>query len=259
MNNNSTELKDLKTYKAPILKKVESTTNINDMLDTFDYLNREMESSDFFMRMISMILSIEEDKQFDFDPEFNIKAKSYLPWNDDNYNNKSPFELYTHKNVPEWVNLKELSIYIINILDITTMRVKIRKYAPNVFHHLRKIDEISVTDCIASLDPIKNQKNIIDSFASGGRSANPIIFTHDKKFLLKTISKEEKNIFVKMLPEYHRRMRDTKSYLCRIYGVFRIKVGDKQDTHIIIMKNMNELPSDVYTYYNFRLKYLLSI
>jgi hypothetical protein len=130
------------------------------------------------------------------------------------------------------------------------MRVKVRKYAPKVFCHLIKIDGLSINELMASLDPEKNLKLIKESFASGGRSANPIIFTHDKKFLLKTISKLEKNIFVKMLQEYHRRMRDCSSYLCRIYGIYRIKISSKEDAHIIIMKNMNELPSDVIYYIN---------
>jgi hypothetical protein len=125
------------------------------------------------------------------------------------------------------------------------MRVTLRKYAPMVFSHIFKVDHLSIKQILASLDPEQNLKIIKDSFASGGRSSNPIIFTHDKKFLLKTITKEEKNIFIKMLPEYHRRMRDCKSYLCRIYGIFRIRVYNKQDAHIILMRNMNELPSQV--------------
>jgi len=129
------------------------------------------------------------------------------------------------------------------------MRTKIRKYAPAVFHHIRKIDELSIRDCLQSLDPDRNLKNINESFASGGRSANPIIFTHDKRFLLKTISKNEKNILIKLLPEYHRRMRDLKSYLCRIYGVFRIKLGDKEDVHILLMRNMCELSNDVFNFF----------
>jgi hypothetical protein len=125
------------------------------------------------------------------------------------------------------------------------MEVKVRKYAPAVFHHIRRIDGANMIELIKSLDPESNLKIIRESFASGGRSANPIIFTYDKKYLIKTISKHEKNTFIKMLPEYHRRMRDCKSYLCRIFGVFRIKLGGKEDTHLILMKNMNELSKDV--------------
>jgi hypothetical protein len=140
------------------------------------------------------------------------------------------------------------------------MKVRVRKYAPMVFHHIRKIDNISIGDCLESLDALKNLKNITESFASGGRSANPILFTHDKKFLLKTISKHEKTIFLTMLPEYHRRMRDSHSYLCRIYGIFRVKLEGKENTHIILMRNMNELPNEVKRkLLIFSLKYSFSI
>lgn len=125
------------------------------------------------------------------------------------------------------------------------MKAKTRKYAPAVFHHLRKIDDLSIRDLLFSLDPEKNLNMINKSFASGGRSANPIIFTHDRKFLLKTISKSEKNILLKLLPEFHRRMRDLNSYLCRIYGLYRIKLGDKADVHLLLMRNMCELSNDV--------------
>ncbi len=124
-------------------------------------------------------------------------------------------------------------------------KVYVRKYASIIFHHIRKMDGISVDDLISSLDPIQNLSIINKSFASGGKSSNPIIFTHDKKLLLKTVSKEEKDSLIKMLPEYHRRMRDCQSFLCRIYGVFRIKVGNKQQVHVLLMRNMNELPSIV--------------
>ena len=105
------------------------------------------------------------------------------------------------------------------IRDDFYFNVKIRKYSPKIFYVLRKIDGISTEDYLLSLSPKDNLKIIKESFASGGRSANPIIFTYDKKYLLKTISKSEKNVLLQMLPEYHRRMRDTKSLLCRIYGM----------------------------------------
>ena len=72
---------------------------------------------------------------------------------------------------------------------------------------------------------MKNFEKLADAFASGGRSANPILFTHDKKYLIKTISKKEKNVLLKMLPEYHSFMINEKSLLCRIYGAFRIQIG----------------------------------
>lgn len=135
--------------------------------------------------------------------------------------------------------------YIFKILEKNRIKVQVRKYAPLVFHHIRKIDNINIQEVLQSLDPEKNLDKIKESFASGGRSANPILFTHDKRYLIKTISKEEKNIFIKLLPEFHRRMRDSKTLMCRIYGMFRVKVGDKEIAHVILMRNMGELPNDV--------------
>ena len=64
-----------------------------------------------------------------------------------------------------------------------------------VFHHIRTVDSVSVKEMIDSLHPVKNITKIHESIASGGRSQNPIIFTWDKKFLIKTIDKDEKNLF----------------------------------------------------------------
>lgn len=104
------------------------------------------------------------------------------------------------------------------------MKVNIRKYAPLIFHHIMKSDNITINEMITSLDPILNFNQLSDSFAKGGRSGNPIQFTYDKKYLIKTVSKEEKNSFIKMLPEFHKRMVKDHSLLCRIYGIFRIKI-----------------------------------
>ena len=46
------------------------------------------------------------------------------------------------------------------------------------------------------------------------------------------------------MPEFHRRMRDCHSLLCRIYGIYRIEIVGKQGIHIIVMRNMNELPNE---------------
>ena len=73
------------------------------------------------------------------------------------------------------------------IKDDFYFNVTIRKYSPKIFYILRKIDGISTKDYLLSLSPKDNLKIIKESFASGGRSANPIIFTYDKKLLLKTI------------------------------------------------------------------------
>jgi hypothetical protein len=87
---------------VPVKSKV-STSELSKMADTLNVFTKEMEASDFFIRMIGITVSTEEDKQYDFDPQFGNKMKAYLPWEDDAYNGKSKLSEYTHKNLPEWL------------------------------------------------------------------------------------------------------------------------------------------------------------
>ena len=210
---------------------------LNTMADTVEIVTREMQTNDFYKSLLAMWLTTHHDSQYDTDEFIITNENTYLPWKQEHYNDKTPLMHYTNKTV------NDLFGPLDEIKDDFYFNVKIRKYAPQVFYVLRKIDGITNDDYLLSLSPKDNLKIIKESFASGGRSANPIIFTYDKKLLLKTISKSEKNILLDILPEYHRRMRDTKSLLCRIYGVYRIEIVGKQSIHLIVMRNMNELPS----------------
>jgi uncharacterized integral membrane protein len=89
--------------------KLFSTTEFKTLVDPLNLFTKEMEASDFFVRMIGITIATEEDKQFDFDPEVENRMKAYLPWEDDIYNSKSKFLEYTNKNIPEWITAGELS------------------------------------------------------------------------------------------------------------------------------------------------------
>jgi plasmid maintenance system killer protein len=125
------------------------------------------------------------------------------------------------------------------------MSIQLKKYAPLVFHILRKIDGIKLDEYKDSLSPVKNKDKITQSFASGGNSDNPIIFTHDRKYLLKSISRSEKDMLMKILPEYHLRMKEAKSFLCRVYGLYSIMINNKEQSYVIVMKNMCDIPGKV--------------
>ena len=219
------------------MKEIDQGKKLNSMADTVEIVTREMQINDFYKSLLAIWLTTHQDADYEKD-EFLIKNEnSYLPWKEEYYTEKTDLIHFTNKSV--------LYMFgpIDEIKDDFYFDVTIRKYSPKIFYSLRKIDGISTNDYLLSLSPKDNLKIIKESFASGGRSANPIIFTYDKKLLLKTISKSEKNVMLNILPEYHRKMRDTKSLLCRIYGLYRIEVKGKQEMHLIVMRNMNELPS----------------
>ena len=245
-SNNSIKIKPLKTLRFE-MKDIVQGKKLNCMADTVEIVTREMQINDFYKSLLSIWLSTHHDADYEKD-EFLIKNEnSYLPWKEEYYDEKTELIHFTNKSVLETFGPIE------EIKDDFYFDVTMRKYSPKIFYSLRKIDGISTKDFLLSLSPKDNLKIIKESFASGGRSSNPIIFTYDKKLLLKTISKSEKNVMLNLLPEYHRKMRDTKSLLCRIYGLYRIEVKGKQEMHIIVMRNMNELPSST-KYATFDLK-----
>ena len=195
------------------MNELDQGEKLNSMANTVEIVTREMQTNDFYKSLLAIWLTTHHDSNYENDDFLKNNENSYLPWKEEHYAEKTPLMHFTNKTV------NELFGPLDEIKDDLYFNVKIRKYSPKIFYVLRRIDNISTKDFLLSLSPKDNLKIIKESFASGGRSANPIIFTHDKKYLLKTISKSEKNVLLEMLPEYHRRMRDTKSLLCRIYGL----------------------------------------
>ena len=237
-NNNLKSLKRKKTFNFRFeMKEIDQGKKLNSMADTVEIVTREMQINDFYKSLLAIWLTTHHDSNYEKDEFLQKNENSYLPWKEEHYAEKTDLIHFTNKSIFDMFGPIE------EIKDDFYFDVTIRKYSPKIFYCLRKIDGISTNDYLLSLSPKDNLKIIKESFASGGRSANPIIFTYDKKLLLKTISKSEKNVMLGILPEYHRRMRDTKSLLCRIYGLYRIEVKGKQEMHIIVMRNMNELPS----------------
>jgi len=96
---------------------------------------------------------------------------------------------------------------------------------------------------LASLNPDKNLDNL--NFADGGRSNSPILFTHDQKYLIKIITSTEKELFLKILSQFHKKMTDNVSFLSRIYGLYNIIANEKPEVTVVILKNMNELSAKV--------------
>jgi hypothetical protein len=107
-NSNANPNENLNNIKK---KNLQSTNSIGDYTDTFELMNKEMQSNDFFMRLIAINLSIEEDKAFDIDTNFSKNTKGYLPWEDEVYEGKSKFNTYTSDDIPDWLKILKKSIY----------------------------------------------------------------------------------------------------------------------------------------------------
>lgn len=235
--NNKVEMNDKER------KSVESLSDI--VANTYNRLNNTLSINDHLIRLIAISIAIENESFCDM----SILSKQPLPWKNidkqsnqekdsDYYSEKTEFIKYNKFNFPSFLEIDENS-------DYYNSSFKVRSYSSFIFKNLRHLDGISNKDILQSLNYLINSNYLSKSVVSGGRSANPIMYTHDRKYLIKTISKNEKNKLLEILPSFHSKIGQKYSLLCRIYGLYRIKISGKTDTHIIIMKNMSDLPREV--------------
>jgi hypothetical protein len=119
--------------------------------------------------------------------------------------------------------------------------VVIEEYAGGIFRRLRERDGISKEDVIRSLNPEVNgnQKAIEDAGESQGKSGSFFFFSHDSRFIIKTMTPQELDTFKAMFKDYfdYLMYANPKSMLARIYGIFTVHLEDIVPIHLILMKN----------------------
>ena len=81
--------------------------------------------------------------------------------------------------------------------------VEIFEHSGFIFQVLRKMDFISKDDIINSLSPDQNREMIFKAGESQGKSGSFFFFSHDKKFIIKTLNDSELNTFKKMFKDYY--------------------------------------------------------
>ncbi|KAK1348957.1 phosphatidylinositol-4-phosphate 5-kinase [Hamiltosporidium tvaerminnensis] len=129
--------------------------------------------------------------------------------------------------------------------DIKYSDFILKSYSPKIFNSIRQItgseyenieSEIS-TDYILSSEFDKKKDKMI-------------FYSQNFKFVIKIISKIEKNILMCILPEYCVFLSEnTSSLITRYFGCYRIKVGGFSPVYFVIMNNIlppNRRPVDIY-------------
>ena len=88
-----------------------------------------------------------------------------------------------------------------------------------------------------SLSLEENRKMVFKAGESAGKSGSFFFFSHDNKFLIKTMKKEEKRIMLGMLDDYinHIKITDNNSLIARIYGIYTLKSNYFTDLDILVM------------------------
>jgi hypothetical protein len=94
-----------------------------------------------------------------------------------------------------------------------------------------------------SLLPFNNTRTLTKSFEkTSAKGGMPLIKTHDKRFLIKEIKKEEKDFFMSILPKYHQHLRKyPNSLLAKIVGVYSIQIDQKDKVYHILMESLDPI------------------
>lgn len=106
-----------------------------------------------------------------------------------------------------------------------------------------------------SMCPKANRDQVFKAGKGAGRSGSFFFFSHDNKFIIKTMTKNELNLFLGMLSElaeHHRKNPD--SLLSKIFGVFTVKSCSTTEVHLMLMENTLQIKDPEGLKYIFDLK-----
>ena len=132
--------------------------------------------------------------------------------------------------------------------------IKIYEYAPDIFNNILKADKISYNQIMESFNLESNIINLSKLTKSEGQSGSIFFHTHDKKFIIKTISHSElKAMINNLLLNYYKLLTENNfSILSRIYGLYTLRMGISV-VHMVLMENIFPYESD-FVLYKFDLK-----
>lgn len=115
---------------------------------------------------------------------------------------------------------------------------RIESLAHYQFKEILEIERVSYEMIKQSLDLQMNRNKIFQAGEGAGRSGSFFFFSHDDKFIIKTIPAHEKKMFLDVIDDYIVHIRSNPdSLLARIYGIFTIKTKYYSPVDIIIIKN----------------------
>ena len=124
----------------------------------------------------------------------------------------------------------------INFVQVETS-VKFDSYMQTKFQKIMTLDGITHEDLIESLSFENNREQVFKAGQGAGKSGSFFFFSKDRKFVIKTISKSEKDVLLGMLDDLIKHFTDTrnKSLIARIYGVCKLTTKSFTPFYLVIM------------------------
>lgn len=111
------------------------------------------------------------------------------------------------------------------------------------------------TNFYESLSPKFNRDMVFKAGEGTGRSGSFFFFSHDQKFIIKTMTKSELDLMKKMMPAYSQHLKKNEdSLLSKILGIFTVETESFSSVHIMLMENTVRLKDPSQLRYIFDLK-----
>lgn len=84
---------------------------------------------------------------------------------------------------------------------------------------------MTIDSLIESLSPKFNKDSVFKSGEGAGQSGSFFFFSHNKKYIIKTMTSSELTLFLRILPDYECHLKENpNSLLARIYGVYTVEM-----------------------------------
>ncbi|XP_059296602.1 phosphatidylinositol 4-phosphate 5-kinase 9-like [Lycium ferocissimum] len=112
---------------------------------------------------------------------------------------------------------------------------KWKDYCPVIFRNLREMFKIDTTDYLMSICG----DDALRELSSPGKSGSVFFLSQDARFMIKTLRRSEVKVLLRMLPNYHRHVKEHENTLItKFFGLHMINPAGGQKFRFVVMGNM---------------------
>jgi len=175
----------------------------------------------------------------------SIKIKDFKFWeNRKNHDNVVGAENTVHDTTFDQV-LRESAERASDL--IVKRNVRIRSYFPKEFQKLRVDDKIDDSVIVESLLPDFNTSTVFKAGEASGASGSFFFFSHDKNFIIKTMTSSEMSFFKgRISRSYFEYLKEnTGSLLARIYGIYTVHMAGYAPVDLILMAHTLQISGEL--------------
>lgn len=107
-----------------------------------------------------------------------------------------------------------------------------------LFKKIHKSANLSPEILELSLHPKFNEDQVFKAGEGAGRSGSFFFFSHDSRFIIKTMTEGERKLFQCILPEYANHLdQNPNSLLAKVLGIFTVKQQSTDPVCVMLMEN----------------------